>query len=192
MPPPVIQRLPLDLLRNSLASQDPEAVGAAAADFDRRMSGESGGRQMLPRSMVEGQWKRGEGGANTGPLMPFAASAQSFTAMMAEQVGVYPRVGGPRPPVATPLVAATDRGAIQMPEPTHPNTAPVLRRVLPNDPPPRLQPPNTADLDDLVDGVMGLRAAARSRRSLGYISAMDAIQSQHEQVGTILRRGGRG
>ncbi len=138
-------------------------------------------RPLMPKSMVMQQWKRGPGGATSGTLQPFDQGAASLLRAWAVGKAVRPRVGGPLPPTLRAQVAASTQGALRMPEEPSPIGPPVLRRLLPNDPAPRLAPPDATE-----HALSGLGRAAARGRARGLLGALQSVGAQQQQIQILL------
>lgn len=177
---PGFEDLPLNLLRTSLITRQPEVSGEAAARFIAQMQGHEDPPVYLPQSMQFGHWNRQNDGVNQGDLPPGTSTAVGFMAAMRQSgTARIPRVVGSAP--HRPMYqAAAELGGAEIPGiDTQVGPAPISRRF--PDPPPAIAPPPSAFVD-AVTHIQELRrnerAASRTRASqeaLESASARSAI-----------------
>ena len=171
--------LPLDLLRTSLVTRQPQATAAAAMQYQAVMRGQAQPPMMLPQSLQFGHWNRQQGpsGVVRGDLPPALASARGAIAAMRQSgTARMPRVVGPAP-IMRMREAAASRGGQQVPQPgTHVNMQPPISRRFP-DPPPQSGPPPAAYAESAAL-IQGIRQRERvSARSVATGEAMAAANA---------------
>lgn len=182
---PGFDDLPLNLLRTSLVTRQPDLTAQAAAQYFAQRRGEAQPPVYLPQSMAFGHWNRQQGpsGVSQGELPPATASAVGLmTAMRSSGVARVPRVMSPAPQM-TMAQAAAARGSHTIPQPnTDYGQTPVSRRF--PDPPPVDAPPPQA----FAESIALVQSLRRDERENARVRASSEAQASANAINMIFNR----